>query len=231
METPRRLLVVGEETALRELHDRLYNEGLQATFCPDGGSALRAIRQSGMPHLLITDLDLPDMDSLALCRELQGLADLPIIILSGREEPGLAAKALQVADDYVRKPVEPDELAMRIRRILSRIGNFSYAAGPLIEICDHLTIDQFHRRVVVDGKPRQLTPTEGTLLQVLIKHQGTVIEPDVLIERVWRAGFNIQDRNALRVHIHRLRHKLEREPGSPSIIVTERGQGYVFVGC
>lgn len=231
MEAPKHLLVVGEEPAVRDLVDRLFAEGFEVAFCTDATATWRHIQQHGLPHLLIVGVELPGVDGLALCQQLQALADLPIIVLSRQDKPGLAAKALQYADDYIRQPVAPDELVMRIRRVLSRITNFSYAAGPRIEICENLTLDPLRRRVIVDGEERQLTPTENVLLQVLLKHWGRVVETDTLIERVWRTGISIQDRNSLRVHMHRLRQKLEPKPDSPSLILTERGQGYVFVGC
>jgi DNA-binding response OmpR family regulator len=120
---------------------------------------------------------------------------------------------------------------MRIRRVLSRMDNFSYAAGPLLQICDSLKVNYVQQQVVVGEDERHLTPTENALLQVLIKHRGHVVDADTLIERVWRTGVSIQDRNSLRVHMHRLRQKLEREPDDPGLIQTERGIGYVFTDC
>lgn len=231
MESLRRLLIAGDDAGLHSQNDQLFSEGFEAIYVPDGASALEYVEQYGFPHLMIVHVDLPDMSGLALCQQVQSLADLPVIVLSSQPGPGQAVKALQYADDYVRMPVEPEELIMRIRRVLSRMDNFSYASGPLLQICDSLQVNYVQQQVVVGEDERHLTPTENALLQVLIKHRGHVVDADTLIERVWRTGVSIQDRNSLRVHMHRLRQKLEREPDDPGLIQTERGIGYLFTDC
>lgn len=231
IETAKRLLVAGDDAGLRLKKDQLFAEGFEAIFLPDGASVLDHVEQFGLPHLLIVHIDLPDMPGLALCQKLHEIADLPIITLSDDSGPGKAVKALQYADDYVRLPVESGELIMRSRRVLSRIDNFSYASGPTMEICDSLKVNYVERCVIVEGQTRQLTPTENALLHVLLKHLGNVVDADTLIERVWRSGVSIRDRNSLRVHMHRLRQKVEQDPDDPRIILTERGVGYVFTGC
>jgi len=231
MESTRRILVVGEDAGLRSQNDQLFSEGFEAIFVPDGAGALDYVERYGLPHLMVVHIDLPDMPGLTLCQKVQSLADLPVIVLSSQPGAGQAVKALQYADDYVRLPVGTDELIMRIRRVLSRVDNFSYATGPLLEICDSLKVNYVQQQIVVGEAERHLTPTENALLQVLLKHRGNVVDADTLIERVWRTGVSIQDRNSLRVHMHRLRQKLEREPGDRDLIQTERGVGYIFTDC
>lgn len=231
MESTKRLLIVGDDAGLRTQNDRLFVGGFEAVYVPDGASALDYVERSGLPHLMVVHVDLPDMPGLSLCQNLQSMADLPIIVLSPESGAGQAVKALQYADDYVRLPIEMDELVMRIRRVLSRVDNFSYASGPLLEICGSLKVSYAEQRVIVEGNERHLTPTENALLQVLLKHRGNVVDADTLIERVWRTGVSIQDRNSLRVHMHRLRQKLERESNDPGLIQTERGVGYIFTDC
>jgi len=231
MDSMKRLLIVGDDAGLRTESDRLFSEGFEVVHLPDGASVLDHVERFGFPHLLVVYVDLPDMPGLALCQKLQSMADLPIIVLSPESGAGQAVKALQYADDYVRLPIETDELIMRIRRVLSRVNNFSYAVGPLLEICGSLKVSYAQQRVIVGGKERHLTPTENALLQVLLKHRGNVVDADTLIERVWRTGVSIQDRNSLRVHMHRLRQKLERGSDDPGLIQTERGIGYVFTDC
>ncbi len=230
MEAPKRVLAVGnviDETLLAYL----LEAGFEAERATDGQDALKSVERSGLPHLMLIALDLPDMSAFDLCERIHTLADVPIVILSERDRPSLAAQALRYADDYVRCPVEPEELVMRMRRILSRMANFSYASGPQQEVCESLKVDYARRCAIVDGEERRLTPTEAVLLSVLIRHAGVAVDADTLIERAWRAGAEISDRNALRVHMHRLRRKIERNPHHPALIVTERGIGYTFVGC
>ena len=231
LDAPKRLLFVGNKPLLAELRDWLFSEGYESAFCPDATCTRHYIKKHGIPHLLLLTLNLPDVGALTLSQEILAMADVPIITMATVDTPGLAAKALQYSDDYVRLPVDPDELLMRIRRILSRIHDFSYAAGPLFKVCDHMVVDYVNRHVVVRGERKKLTPIENTLLQILLKHRGNVVVADTLIERVWRAGARIGDRNSLRVHMHRLRRKIERDPDEPSMILTERGVGYVFICC
>lgn len=229
MEAPKRVLAVGEIS--EALLDRLLEAGFEPQRVADKGSAIRHIERYGLPHLALLALDLPDGSAIDLCQYIHTLADVPIIILSDEDKPGLAAWALQYADDYVRLPAEPDEVAMRAQRILSRVANFGYASGPQEEICDALKVDYVRRCAIVDGEERRLTPTEAVLLSVLIKHTGVAVDAETLMARAWRAGAEISDRNALRVHMHRLRRKIERDPRHPTFIITERGIGYTFIGC
>jgi two-component system KDP operon response regulator KdpE len=235
LQTPKRLLVVGDSTILHDVRDELFSRGFEVTYCPSGKAALHHTRQNGLPYLMVVNLDLPDMNGLDLCREMYELAILPIIAVVDKDADtaGRAVRALSYADDYVRKPVNAHELLKRIERILSRVSNYSYAKGPEVEVCDYLTIDNLNRRVTVDGDRRDLTPTENALLRVLVKHLGKVVTTDTLVERVWRDGVSIGDRNALRVHMHRLRSKLKRRSGEEEddLIVTERGVGYLLRGC
>ncbi len=230
MEAPKRVLVVGngiDETLL----DHLLEAGLEPQGVADRRSAISHIEHHGLPHLVLVALELPDGNAVDLCQYIHTLADVPIIILSDRDRPGLAAWALQYADDYVRLPADPNEVAMRARRILSRVANFGYAASPQQEICASLKVDYVRHCAIVDGEERRLTPTESVLLSVLIKHMGVAVDAETLIARAWRAGAEISDRNALRVHMHRLRRKIERDPRHPTFIITERGVGYTFTGC
>ncbi|HPV06221.1 MAG TPA: response regulator transcription factor [Aggregatilineales bacterium] len=231
MDALRRLLLVGNEGALSGWQDRLLARGFHLSCVPSGTVALRDIHTNGLPHLLIVRLELPDMSGLDFCRSLCEKADIPIIMLAQQDAPGLAVRALRHADDFLREPIDPEELIMRVQRVLSRVGNFSYAGARPVQVCDFLEVDFVRRRVFVDGHERQLTPTENALLQVLVKHCGEVVSVETLIERLWRNGVHLRDRNALRVHMHRLRQKLERTRGDAGVIRTERGIGYTLVVC
>jgi len=228
-DNPKRVLVVGDAPDIREISPQLIRAGFDVLVCRDGRSARQRIEKDGLPHLMLIDLRLPDMDGLELCQELYDQAGMPIITISDYDEGGLAAKVLQYADDYLRKPVAPDELVMRIRRTLSRINNFGYASGRVHQICEGLQVDYVRRQVIVDGKVKKLTPIENALLHVLATSLGKVVDADTLIERVWRYEPSAADRNTLRVHMHRLRQKIEGAAPSPYAIITERGVGYMLM--
>jgi len=212
--------------------DKLGNElsvGFKLVRVGSPDEARAEIEKKGVPHLMIVDLRMDNSsEGLEFCEELYSAAGMPIIIIGENGTDLDAADALRVADDYVRRTYGPKEMAMRVRRILSRVGDFSYAKGPLIHITDWLSIDHLNKEVSVHGEIRRLTPTENALLSVLITHRGNIVDADTLIDRVWQLDPSVKDRNALRVHIHRLRNKVEEDPDHPQWIRTERGVGYRF---
>ncbi len=227
----KRVLLVSDSTDMevQGLSDELMGAGFEVVRVDDALAARRHIERTGLPHLLIVDMRLPRLEGLKLCQELYDAAGLPIITLSGHSDTAEAAvEALQYADDFIRRPFSPVEATVRVRRILSRIDNFAYASGPEIRIHDNLSLDQVNRQIKLRGEVRKLTPTENALLSVLLTHRGKIVDADTLIERVWRLDPTIKDRNALRVHIHRLRNKIEDDPDHPHLILTERGIGYSF---
>ncbi|NDJ36741.1 MAG: response regulator transcription factor [Chloroflexi bacterium] len=227
-ENLKKIIVVGSPFDVDELRAELDETGFEVVHLEGGVAAREYTDEQGLPHLLIVALELPDMDGLELCELLYDIAGLPIIAIDNNPDSPRAVEALQYADDFLRGQIDVEEVAMRIRRILSRINNFSYASGPKLHIYDWLVIDPVQREIAVQGKRHKLTPIENALLHVLIKHKGDVVDADTLIERVWRSDPTVNDRNVLRVHIHRLRQKLEDDPTVPRVILTERGIGYSF---
>jgi DNA-binding response OmpR family regulator len=228
---PRKILIVTNEDDLElpELTEELMSAGFELIAAPDAQSARRYMETNGLPHLMVIDLLISDVDGLQFCQEMYEAAGMPIITISRNGDTAAAVEALKFADDFVRrKYAKSEELSMRIRRVLSRIQNFSYATGPEIQIADWLSVDHVNRQVTVRGEARKLTPTENALLSVLLAHRGKIVDADTLIERVWRLDPSVKDRNALRVHIHRLRNKIETDPDDPIMILTERGIGYSF---
>jgi DNA-binding response OmpR family regulator len=230
--TMRRVLLISGVNDLDRdsLSEELRANNLELHCVTDEQTAREWMEKSGLPHLVVIDLLTPDFDGIKFSRELQELAGMPLITISSSEGTTTeAVKALQYADDFVRRQyASSSELALRIRRVLSRIQNFSYATGPEIQIADWLSVDHVNRQVTVRGEARKLTPTENALLSVLLAHRGKIVDADTLIERVWRLDPSVKDRNALRVHIHRLRNKIETDPDDPIMILTERGIGYSF---
>lgn len=226
---PRRVLIVSNATNLDI--EALSAELLTSDYEVQGLTSVQETRdhieKQGFPHLMVIDLRLEGANDLA--HDMYEAAGMPIITVAPNAGADAAVEALRYADDFVRQEyASAPELAMRIRRVLSRIQNFSYATGPEIKISDWLSVDHINRQVTVHGETRKLTPTENALLNVLLTHRGEIVDADTLIERVWRLDPSIKDRNALRVHIHRLRNKIENDPDQPEFILTERGIGYSF---
>ena len=189
--------------------------------------ALTVLDDHGLPHLAIIDIRLPGLDGLALCKKIQDISDVPVIMLSVVDDKATVVQAIETyAEDYVTKPFDPAELTARVGRILKRIGDFSYTHQPLIRVDEHLAVDFVHQKVIINDRPLALTPTETKLLYILMRDAGKTIVTKQILRRVWPD--EDADENTLRVHIHRLRQKIEISPSRPRYIVTERGAGYSF---
>ena len=227
---PRRVLIVTGEASMPTLREDLLNAGFDVATASDSQSARQHIERNGMPHLLIVELKGLDDEGLSLCQDLYDVAGLPIITISDDDSTDLAVRALRYADDHIRQRYAGDELVIRARRVLSRIQDFSYADRPALEVFEWFLYDNTKNEITIKGQTKKLTPTENSILRILLKYKGKVIDTATLIERVWQADPTEGSENALRVHIHRLRHKIERNPPAPRVIFTARGEGYTLSG-
>ena len=228
MRTAKRLTIVEDDPdILYDLRGAFEAEGYEVGAFLDALPMLRYVRENGLPHLALVDVNLPSMDGFELSRKLKQYGDVPIIFISAEGNPQIVAQGLDLyADDYVTKPLNFEVLAARVRRVLSRMANFEYALPPVIEVDDWLSIDFGQSKLQAGGKSIVLTPTEAGLLDVLLRHAGAVVASDTLISRVWPLEDVFED--TLRVHMHRLRRKIEPDHRSPRYITTERGVGYKF---
>jgi two-component system KDP operon response regulator KdpE len=191
----------------------------------DGETALEIVKD-WTPDLVITDLAMPNMDGLELCRRLRCKTQVPIIVLSVRGEERTKVKALDAgADDYVTKPFGMEELLARVRANLRR-GRADDAESAPIEAGD-FRIDPGARSVSVRGRAVHLTPKEFDLLLYLARHPGKVITHRTLLGAVW-GGESTEQVEYLRVFVGQLRRKLEPSPNSPRYIVTDPWVGYRF---
>ena len=178
------------------------------------------------PSLLILDLGLPDIDGQELiCRFRKG-SEVPIIVLSARDQEEDITQALDHgADDYLTKPFSPSVLISRINALLRRVAkNPSGGANEVFRVGD-LTIELTRRRVFVGAKEVKLTPIEFNLLSELVRHAGFVVTHRHLLEKVWGVS-HIEHSHYLRIYMGQLRHKLESNPASPRYLLTEAGVGY-----
>jgi DNA-binding response OmpR family regulator len=205
----------------------LTEAGFQVMAVHDASSALTALQQEGLPHLVILDLGLPGMDGFALSEHIKRMGDVPIIILTGNSDEATKIYGIEhYADDYITKPFNVKEIVARIQRVLSRITDFSYAQGRVTSVDGHLSIDFANNRAWFDGQDITLTPIETNLLQILLRNKGQVVSPQTLLARVWPNEEVYEE--TLRVHMSRLRRKLHPDTDIPQYIVTERGAGYAF---
>jgi DNA-binding response OmpR family regulator len=223
-----RILVVDDDPAILQLVKiKLESAGYGVLTATSGVEALKVIGRQGMPHLAIVDINMPVMNGFDFCETVQQFSDLPVIMLSAQDEEDTIIRSIsRYAEDYVTKPFSPRELVARVERVLRRIGDFGYTLGVTTTIDDRLTVDFAHQSALVAGRSIFLTPTETKLLYLLIRNAGHTITTDFLLRRLWPMEEMFED--TLRVHVHRLRQKIEPVPSQPRYVITERGIGYSF---
>jgi two-component system KDP operon response regulator KdpE len=221
-----RLLVVDDEPDItRVLGAFLGTQGYSVRTTDDGAAALKVIRE-WPPDLIITDLSMPNMGGVALCREVRKSSSVPIVVLSVREEESTKVDALNSgADDYVTKPFGMDELLARVRAALRRSRQSDHLMTRF-EAGD-FRIDQEAHTVHIRGREVRLTPKEFQLLTYLIRNAGRVLTPRTLLAEVWERTYTEQLDN-VRALVRQLRKKIEPNPSSPHYLKTEPWVGYRF---
>jgi DNA-binding response OmpR family regulator len=225
----RRILVVDDDPELRQLMVRkLTHAGFEVLSAASGPEALAFIDHQGLPHLAITDINMPGMTGLEFCETVQQFSDLPIIMVTAVNEAATTIKAIRLyAEDYMVKPFNLDELVARVQRVLRRMSDFSYTKGGLVQISRRLQINFARKLAVIDGTEVELTPTETKIAYILWGSGGRVVTNEYLLSRLWPEQDMFEDN--VRVHVHRLRHKLQGATSTEKYILTVRGQGYRFV--
>lgn len=202
-----------------------YNYAVQTAV--SGDEALSLIKRTGLPHLALIDLNMPGMDGFALCQAIFQFADLPIIMLTAVDDEQTVVEALDhYAEDYITKPFRAAELAARVRRVLHRVGDFSYTLEPIITVDEYLQVDFPDRKAFVNRQAVKLTPTESRLLYILMRNAGHTVTNNFLLRRTWPTEDAYEDR--LHTHIYRLRRKIEPNPKDPKYVISQWGTGYTF---
>jgi two-component system KDP operon response regulator KdpE len=219
------VLVVDDDPALvRALTINLRARGYEVHAAATGAAALKLAAEHP-PQAVVLDLGLPDLDGGEVIAGLRGWTDVPILVLSAREQSREKVAALDAgADDYVVKPFGMDELLARLRAAIRR--GSSEPANPVIETAD-FAVDLAAGRVTADGRDVKLTPTEWHLLEVLARNPGKVVEHGRLLTEVWGPAYQGQT-NYLRVYMATLRRKLEPDAANPRYLLTDAGRGYRF---
>jgi two-component system, OmpR family, KDP operon response regulator KdpE len=221
-----RILVVDDEPQItRVLRTTLSTQGYDLRVANDGEMALEVMKD-WVPHLVITDLAMPNLDGVGLCRRIRQTSQVPIIVLSVRNQDRAKVEALDAgADDYVTKPFSINELLARIRAHIRRVK-------PEVEDVKRIEAGDFRihlesRTVNIAGREVHLTPKEFDLLVYLARHQGKVLTHRALLAAVWGANATEQP-EYLRVFVGQLRKKIEPDPSAPKYLITDPWVGYRF---
>lgn len=204
----------------------LEREGFSTVVVHDGGEALQAADDCN-PVFVILDVMLPNVDGWEICGGLRKSSDVPVLMLTAREEEVDRVAGLAMgADDYVVKPFSPRELVERVKAILRRIRPVSPSMTTTLSFAG-LELDPEKRRVTRDGKPVPLTTWEYKLLYALMSSPGKALSREELLNQCYRNSEAVIDR-VIDVHIGKLRQKIEDDPATPRFILTVRGHGYSF---
>ncbi|KQY47939.1 response regulator [Cellulomonas sp. Root137] len=222
-----KILVVDDEPGLAHaLSITLRASGWDVTTAGDGASAISSAA-SHAPDVVLLDLGLPDMSGLDVITAIRGWSRVPIVVLSARQHGEDKVDALDAgADDYVTKPFAMNELLARLRAAVRR-STVPADSDDAVVVAGALTVDLARKRVLRDGVEVRLSPTEWSMLEVLVRNRGRLVGRRQLLQDVWGPGYS-DETNYLRVYSALLRRKLEQDPAHPRHIITQPGMGYIF---
>jgi two-component system, OmpR family, response regulator RegX3 len=225
------LLVEDEESYRAPLAYRLEKDGFEVAQAETGPQAVELFAQGGA-DLVLLDLMLPGMDGTEVCRELRRTSDVPVIMLTAKDDEIDKVVGLEIgADDYVTKPYSYRELLARMRAVLRRRGDLSASEveedGDVVQV-GRIVMDRQRHEVTVDGALVAVPLREFELLEMFLRNPDRVLTRGQLIDRIWGANY-VGDTKTLDVHVKRLRSKIEDDPGQPTVLVTVRGLGYKLV--
>lgn len=231
---PQRVLVVEDDAAIREaLTYNLTREGYEVDAVSDGAAAVAAVRKAA-PQLVVLDLMMPEMDGFDVTRTLRKESNVPILMLTARDDEIDRVLGLELgADDYLTKPFSMRELLARVKAMLRRVqmehSDAQASSAPQQLVSGNLAIDETRHEVTLDGKVLDLKPKEHELLLFLMQNRGRAYTREQLLEKVWGWEFSGGSRT-VDVHVRWLRARIEADAENPQRIITVRGVGYRFEG-
>jgi two-component system KDP operon response regulator KdpE len=218
------LAVEDDKHIARMLELTLEGEGYRVIDAPTGQHAIEEVRTRN-PDLILLDLGLPDVDGFSLVRDLRALTPSPIIVVSADHLERDKVQALDAgANDYLTKPFSTPELMARIRAGLRGRAHVEGSDVTCVEFGD-CTLDLVRRRLTRKGRPVRLSPTELKLLATLARHADEIVPTDTLLKETWGMAYGKRE-GYVRVYIHSLRNKIEKDPAQPQYLLNETGFGY-----
>ncbi len=219
------ILVVDDEPRIAQLaRDYLEHAGFAVVLAGDGKSGLQAVR-TRQPDLVVLDLGLPELDGLEVTRAIRETSNLPIVMLTARDDELDRILGLELgADDYITKPFSPRELVARVRAVLRRTERAAADPGDRVVVGD-LALDASRLRTTVAGRSVDLTPTEFSILLTMARQPGRIFTRSQLLDAVRGVAFESYER-AIDAHVKNIRRKLEPEPHQPRYVLTVYGMGY-----
>ncbi len=202
----------------------LESQGFDTLRAYDGQQALQLVAEV-QPDLLVLDLMMPHLDGFAVCQQVRQTTSIPVMLLTARTEDEDVIRGLELgADDYVMKPFNPREVALRAQAILRRCGWGNASILCVRDLCMNLS----NHQVLVRGQVVTLTSNEFDLLRQLLLNVGRVISWQALLKEVWQVAMWDGGKEMVKMAVYRLRQKIELEPDHPEYIITMRGVGYLL---
>ena len=222
------LVVDDEELLVKGIRFNLQNEGYEVITGTNGVEALQ-ITQNQHPDLILLDIMMPVMDGITAAAKIREISNAPILFLTAKSETEDMVLGLNIgADDYITKPFIPMELLARIRSHLRRYANLRTHEDSELVI-GGIVLNDREKTVTVEGEPVNLTPTEYSILKLLMENPGKVYSTGALYEAVWQEA-PLDSGGAVAVHIRHLREKIEIDPSAPRYLKVVWGQGYKMEG-
>jgi DNA-binding response OmpR family regulator len=223
-----KILVIDDEVSfLNKSREWLQNAGYEVITAENGTSGLRRL-YTGRPDLVLLDLSLLGMDGWEVCHRIRDMSDIPIIMLAINGQKSDILKGFSLgADDYVNKPPDFPELIARVGAVLRRSTFIKREDKPSTFHHPEIEVDWRSHQVFIRGQLVKLSPTEFKLLTCLIENRGWLVTHEELLRKVWGPDYT-SDKSFVKLYVRYLRQKIEKDPGHPQLILTERGIGYRF---
>ncbi len=221
------ILVVDDDQSIVELlRDFLENENFHVITACDTAQALTVFQQSSI-HCIVLDIMMPGQNGFELCRRIRAESNVPILFLSARSDDVDKIRGLTLGgDDYIVKTASPGEIVARVKAVLRRIGTQQTSTVKVLDF-GRIKLDLSTREVFVDRRNVSLTPKEYELLRLFAQHPRQVFTYDQLLTKFWDG---VGDKHTIRVHLSRLREKIELDPDQPQYLTNVWGVGYRFEG-